>query len=126
MAEYIPADSGLSNAEAFAVRLTERDDMVVVTITGELDMLTVPRAAPVLNEGVARGKPMVIDMSGLSFFSSAGLSLLVQLNEQRQDPPLDVRLVADQRVVVLPLELTGLRDLFPIHATLDEALAATR
>jgi anti-sigma B factor antagonist len=67
----------------------------------------------------------VVDMTGLRFFSSAGLTLLVRLDEARQDPPLDVRLVGDQRVVILPLELTGLRDLFPIHTSLAEALAAS-
>lgn len=98
--------------------------MTVVSLAGELDMVTTPRANVVAKDAVARGRPIVIDMTGLTFFSSAGLTLLVQLSEQEQDPPVDVHLVANQRVVILPLDLTGLRGLFPIHTSLDDAMAA--
>ena len=108
----------------FTASVGEQDGVVIVTVTGELDMSTVSRAAVALKDALSRAKPIVVDLTGLRFFSSAGLTLLVQLNEHRQDPPLDVRLVGDQRVVILPLELTGLRDLFPIHTSLGEALAA--
>lgn len=119
-------DADLLRSATFTARADERHGTTVVSLVGELDMSTVSQAAAVLTDAVARGKPVVVDMTGLRFFSSAGLTLLVQLDEARQDPALDVRLVGDQRVVILPLELTGLRDLFPIHASLAEALAVRR
>ena len=112
-----------SQPSAFSALATERDGIVVVSVTGELDMLTVAQAASVFEDAATRGLPMVVDLTGLTFFSSAGLTLLVRLGEQ--DPRLDVRLVADDRVVLLPLELAGLRDLFPVHSSLHDALAAT-
>jgi anti-anti-sigma factor len=124
MAEQLRGDTGQNRPDAFVVDVVERDGVVVVSFAGELDIVTVPRAALVAKEAVARGRAVILDMTGLTFFSSAGLTLLVQLNEQRRDSPVDIRLVADQRVVILPLELVGLRDLFPIHTSLDEALAA--
>ena len=66
------------------------------------------------------------DLSGVRFFSSAGLTLLVQLDQERRQRSVDVRLVGDQCVVVRPLELTGLREVFPIHTTLADALAPRR
>jgi anti-anti-sigma factor len=119
-------NTDLAGPAPFAARADEWDGTVVVSLVGELDMATVSSAALVLRDAVARGKPIVVDMTGLRFFSSAGLTLLAQLNEARRNPPLDVRLVGDQRVVIRPLELTGLRDLFPIHRSLDDALAAIR
>lgn len=112
-----------SQPGTFEALAAERDGTVVVSLTGELDMLTVSRAASVLDDAATRDLPMVVDLTGLTFFSSAGLTLLVRLSEQ--EPRRDVRLVADHRVVLLPLELAGLRDLFPVHSSLHDALAAT-
>jgi anti-anti-sigma factor len=104
------------------VRTQDRDGVVIVSLTGELDTATVNQAAVALQDATARGVPVVLDMTGLRFFSSAGLRLLVRLHDGAS---VDVRLAGDQRVVRRPLELTGLLDLFPIHASVAEAVAAT-
>jgi anti-anti-sigma factor len=104
------------------VRTEDRDGVVIVSLTGELDTATVNQAAVALQDATARGVPVVLDMTGLRFFSSAGLRLLVRLHDGAS---VDVRLAGDQRVVRRPLELTGLLDLFPIHASVAEAVAAT-
>jgi len=107
------------------VRSIEHDDVVIVSVAGELDMTTVDKVAAELHGATARGTAVVLDMTGLSFFSSAGLTLLLQLHEDVQDKRVEVRLAGDQRVVTRPLELTGLMKLFPIHASVTDALAAT-
>jgi anti-anti-sigma factor len=84
-------------------------------------MSTVDQVAVALQDAVTRGVPVVLDMTGLRFFSSAGLRLLVRLHETAS---VDVRLAGDQRVVLRPLELTGLLDLFPVHASVADAVAA--
>jgi anti-sigma B factor antagonist len=103
------------------VRTWERDGVVIVSVTGELDMSTVGQVAVASQDAVTRGVPVVLDMTGLRFFSSAGLRLLVRLHETAS---VDVRLAGDQRVVLRPLELTGLLDLFPVHASVADAVAA--
>jgi anti-sigma B factor antagonist len=103
------------------VRTWERAGVVIVSVTGELDMSTVDQVAVALQDAVTRGVPVVLDMTGLRFFSSAGLRLLVRLHETAS---VDVRLAGDQRVVLRPLELTGLLDLFPVHASVADAVAA--
>jgi anti-anti-sigma factor len=111
-------------APALAVRTTERDGAIVVSLVGELDMTTVDLAATAVDEAIARGRFLVVDMTGLRFFSSAGLNLLLQLHREMGEKQLDVRLAGDQRAVARPLELTGLTGLFPIHKTVTDALAA--
>ena len=126
MTEVAHNDADASGMDTMTAHIVERDGAVIVSIVGELDMATVRTAKPVIDDAVTRGKPVVMDLTGLTFFSSAGLTVLAQLDEHRRQAPLDLRLVADQRVVVRPLRLTGLQDLFPIYATLDDALTAIR
>ena len=121
MAEHL-GEPGVS--PALVVRTTERDGAIVVGLVGELDMTTVDLAAKALDDAIARGTFVVLDMTGLRFFSSAGLNLLLQLHREMGEKRLDVRVAGDQRAVARPLELTGLTDLFPIHRSVSDALAA--
>lgn len=97
----------------------------MVSLAGDLDMTTVDQAATALRAATDQGGPVVLDMTGLRFFSSAGLNLLLQLHEDVRDRQVDVRLAGDHRTVIRPLQLTGLTGLFPIHSTVSAALAAT-
>jgi anti-sigma B factor antagonist len=124
MAEQTEPATEPDGTPNLTARTDERDGAMVVTVRGELDMATAPIVAVAVKDALARGLPVVLDLSGLRFFSSAGLTLLAQLDTERRQRSVDVRLVGDQRVVILPLELTGLRDLFPIHTSLADALAA--
>lgn len=107
-----------------SVSTSDRNGVTVVSLAGELDMTTVDRAAVALQDATAHGKAIVLDMTGLRFFSSAGLNLLLQLHEDVQEKHITVQLAGDQRAVARPLELTGLGGLFPMHDTLDAAVAA--
>jgi anti-anti-sigma factor len=108
------------------VSTTERDDVVIVSMAGELDMTTADRAATALKTAATRGATLIVDLTGLEFFSSAGLNLLLQLHEDARENHITVLIAGDQRAVFRPLELTGLAELFPIHATLADALEACR
>jgi len=121
MAEHL-GEPGVS--PALAVQTTERNGAIVVGLVGELDMTTVDLASQALDDATARGTFVILDMTGLRFFSSAGLNLLLQLRREMDAKKLDVRLAGDQRAVARPLELTGLTELFPIHKSVTEALAA--
>lgn len=122
MAATVARDDDRNDLGKLTAHVGELDGIVVVSIAGELDMATVQEAGSALEDAITPGKPVVIDMTGLTFFSSAGLTLLARLHEKRRQSPLDVHLVADQRVVILPMRLSGLHDLFPLHNTLDGAL----
>jgi anti-sigma B factor antagonist len=110
--------------QMLTVTSTRREGTVVVSLTGELDMATAGRAASALKAAVEVGVPVILDLTGLRFFSSAGLNLLLQLHEDTRERHLDVRLAGDQRAVARPLELTGLSELFPVHPSVADALAA--
>jgi anti-sigma B factor antagonist len=102
------------------------DGVVVVSLIGELDMATASAAAATLREATRAAKAVVVDMTGLRFFASAGLNVLLELRNTLREGAVDVQVAADQRAVLRPLELMGVVDELPMHATLADALAAAR
>jgi anti-sigma B factor antagonist len=77
-------------------------------------------------EATASAKAVVLDMTDLRFFASAGLNILLQLRQELQDKGVDVGLATDQRAVLRPMQLMGVADQFAIHVSVAAALAAAR
>lgn len=98
----------------------------VITVHGEVDLHTggILRGAV---DSVLTGSPRVIvlDLSAVEFFSSAGLSTLVDLRRAAGLRRIALRLVAEGRAVLRPLDAVGLSEHFARCATVQEALAAT-
>jgi anti-sigma B factor antagonist len=102
-------------------------DRTVVEVGGEIDVYTAPQLRERVVELVADGKvDLVLDLSGVEFLDSTGLGVLVgALNRVRaQDGSL--ALVLTQERILKIFEITGLRKVFPIHATVGEAVSAER
>ena len=94
---------------------TGADGAVTVTATGEVDGLTAPALRSVLESQLQRRPPeLVIDLSGIRFLGSAGLTVLVEAHEAAHDRDVGLRLVATTRAVTGALEVTGLIDLFTV------------
>ncbi len=99
----------------------------VVEVGGEIDVYTAPQLRERVVELVADGQvDLVLDLSGVEFLDSTGLGVLVgALNRVRaQDGSL--ALVLTQERILKIFEITGLRKVFPIFATVDEAVGASR
>jgi anti-anti-sigma factor len=96
-------------------------DTIVLKVAGEIDMMTAPTLEDAVRRSLAeRPANLVIDLSGARFFSSAGIAVLVLAHRNSADVAL--RVVASDRVVIRPLELTGLTDDLAIYPTLAAAL----
>ncbi|MCO1575165.1 STAS domain-containing protein [Crossiella sp. SN42] len=106
------------------VTATESEQGVVVAATGEVDLLTTPALQQALEQAVAGHPPvLVVDLTGVSFLGSVGLAALVQILPAAEQGT-KVRVVATSLAVVRPLTVTGLTDLLPVFATVDQALAS--
>ncbi|MBA8827554.1 anti-anti-sigma factor [Saccharopolyspora lacisalsi] len=100
------------------------DRSAVLTVSGEIDMVTAPRFEEALLEALHKEPAtLVVDLSGVDFFASAGLSSLVTAY-QRTDEHTELRVVATNSATVRPLQVTALDNKIPVHATREEALAA--
>lgn len=107
------------------ISLASRDigDSCVVTVTGEVDMMTTPHLRSYLQQQVERaGSLLVLDLRGVAFLGSSGLAVLVETLDWARDRDITLRLVCTSREVVRPLEATGLTDLFEIHSDPEDAL----
>jgi anti-sigma B factor antagonist len=97
----------------------------VITVNGEIDVYTAPSLRERLNELVASGHyDLVVDMGGVEFLDSTGLGVLVGGLKRVRSHEGTLRLVCSQEKILKVFRITGLTKVFPIHASLEEALAA--
>ncbi|MBF6301795.1 STAS domain-containing protein [Nocardia amamiensis] len=106
---------------ALEVQVRSADDVVIVTVHGEIDMASAPLLQAALDE-VLRGTPpaVVVDMSNVGFLGSAGLSVLVAASEAAGSGGLRV---VPSDAARRPIELTALDQLLRVFGTVEEALA---
>jgi len=109
--------------QLMTVRTDDREDVLILTVEGDVDGLTAPRLAAAISGAyrVLAGRPLVLDLSNVQFLGSTGLRTL---RESAQGPgPL--RIVVDQqRPVIRPIEIVGLDQILALYHTVADALAA--
>lgn len=110
----------------FRVGSTRDAGVFVIEIEGELDMSTAPQlerelAAPLSSPSSG----LVIDLSGCEFIDSTGIALLVKA-WQRLDGEGGFALCGVGNQVARVLDVTGLEDAIPSHASRDEAIGGIR
>jgi anti-anti-sigma factor len=98
---------------------------LLVRLTGELDVLTVPAAKAEIRRALAgEVRPLVLDLSEVSFMDSAGLSLLLFSARQCRARQERVALAGLNGRVRQTLCTTGLLHLFAVYPTSTEAMHA--
>ncbi|MGH3596781.1 MAG: STAS domain-containing protein [Mycobacterium sp.] len=102
-------------------------DAVVVRVKGELDTSTAgeftSRLSAALREaGKHPSRLLIIDLQALIYFGSAGLNAVLDCHRQGLDAGTSVRVVADNVMVVRPIEVTNLDSVLELYPTLSDAL----
>lgn len=96
---------------------------VVVTVRGEVDMLTSTQLSDHLLAHMRNTVPhVIIDLTEVSFFAANGITVLVNTRQAAVAAGITLRLVASTRPVLLPLRITGLDGMFDISPDLTHAL----
>lgn len=95
-----------------------------VTATGEVELVNAPQLEAVLNRAVEDGPDvLVLDITGVTFLSSAGLSALMRTNREAATANARFRVVANSPATLRPIQLMGLDQEFEVFA--DRAGALT-
>jgi anti-sigma B factor antagonist len=97
----------------FQVTLVEGTEpgQLVAQVRGELDAAGNPLLQATLLKALRQAeRVLTIDLSGVTFFGSAGVTALVWVSQHTEAAGKHVRVVATSRIVTGPLELTGLLD----------------
>lgn len=109
----------------FEVSVEERGDRTVVACSGEIDLMTAAEFRTTLTDLIVEGRVhLVIDLLGVTFVDSSGLGVLVAARRRARTVKGSLSLVATHPTVLRVLHVTALDRVFPIHETLEEALAA--
>lgn len=102
------------------------DGATIVAVQGEIDVYTAPKLRDKITELVGDGAyHLVIDMEGVEFLDSTGLGVLVGGLKRVRAHEGSLRLVCTQERILKIFRITGLTKVFPIHNSVEEAVAAT-
>lgn len=112
------------------IRRDERADAVVVQVGGAVDGLTAPRLRAALGGAfdALDGRILVVDLTGVGFFGSAGLRALADAADEAAARPgfERLRIVVDHnRPVVRPIELTGYDAVLALYYDVEGAISGT-
>ena len=101
-------------------------DRTVIDVAGEVDVYTAPKLRETLIELVAQGSyHLVVNMEEVEFLDSTGLGVLVGGLKRVRAHDGSLRLVCTQERILKIFRVTGLSKVFPIHDSVDDAVAAT-
>ena len=116
-------DSGDTAADSLSTSLTDQGGVAVLRVVGAIDLATAPQLRAAVDAAIqAATRGLVIDLTGVDFLASAGMSVLVEAKQRLADKGFAV--VADGPATARPLKLTGLDEPLALRATLAEATAA--
>ena len=108
----------------FQVGKHQVDQAVVVTVSGEVDMLSAPQLAEAIRTSLAAAPAaLIVDLSKVDFLASAGMTVLVTAQAEVV-PPTRFAVVADGAATSRPLKLMGLDTVLPLYSALDSALTS--
>ncbi len=103
------------------------DDRTVVAIRGEVDVHTAPRLRAYFVDLVNSGcHHLVVDLDGVGFIDSTGLGVLVGVLKRVRGEGGSLRLVFTHERILKIFRITGLNNVFSVHASIAEATASQR
>jgi anti-anti-sigma factor len=105
------------------VNLTEDPRAAIVTVRGNLDLDSAPSLATRLDEALSRPQPrVVVDLSGVEFCDSIGLSTFVVGHNRARASGGWLRLAAPGEFLGHLLDTVGLTHRIGVYPTLAAAL----
>lgn len=97
---------------------------LVVRLVGAVGMTEATLLGRQLDELVQQpGAVVVLDIEHLDFICSAGLGAMIHAHTKARPHDGEVRLASPRPMVMRLLQTTRLTNLFPIYASVDEAVA---
>jgi anti-anti-sigma factor len=113
--------------ELLVVDSEVRPEAVLVHAKGEVDSSTAGELSSQLEAALQQAESqgsrlLIVDLQGVTYFGSAGLNAVLDCHNQGLEAGTSVRLVADNGLVVRPIEVTNLDSVLELYHTLPDAL----
>lgn len=99
-------------------------DTILCVVVGEVDLLTGPTLRKELTDAInVASSHLVIDLSAVQFLASIGLNILVEILAAQEAAGRHLALVVDDNhPVTHTLQITGLDQVFDLHAEIAAAV----
>ena len=111
----------------FDVDVTYRERSAILTVVGDIDLLTAPRLEATLRRLLAaKQNRLVLDLSRVDFFDASALRVFVAAEHHTRMTNGRVDLVCPSAFARKVLRLTGLDETLTVHDDLGAAVAAQR
>ena len=113
----------MSTKTRLRISAGQRSEAPVITVHGEIDMITAPSLHERLFDlACARTPVVIVDLSGVSFIDSTGLGALVVANKRFDDDGASLRLVLTHPGVQKVFEVTDMNEIFSVYPNVEEAV----
>ncbi len=113
--------------QTFEITEDDAGGVPVVSVAGEIDVATAPQLRERLQALVAAGNATIgVNLLDVTFLDSTALGVLVGALKRCREAGGDLRLVIAEPRILKVFEITGLTDVFPIYATVDDARQGAR
>ena len=110
----------------FNVQTHDGNQAVVIEVRGELDLASSPALEQELERGAAaQAEVVIVDLRGLEFMDSTGLSVLVRAHQRASENGQRFGVVRGPQQVQRLLSLTGVADRLTLADTPDELLSGS-
>lgn len=94
----------------------------VVVLKGDVDMQCSPQARKIILASLELTRPLLVDLSGVSYMDSSGVASLVEGLQLAKKRNLVFALAGASTPVMSVLRLARLDKVFTLYATLEDAL----
>ena len=109
------------------VNWSRSGEVLVAVLSGRVDSSNSATFHDALKEGIPDGeRALAIDCSGLSYLSSAGLRVLLDMVRVFREPNKALALCELSGSIASVVRLSGFDKIIPVHETRAEAVAAIR
>lgn len=109
----------------FDVLRTEQEDVVVLSLTGQLDALTAGKTKPMLDEILSNSMVKIVyDLKNLTLIDSSGVGVIVSTFKRSRAGGGDMKLAALCSQPMEVFKVLSLDKTIPIFGSVEEAVAS--
>jgi len=102
--------------------IEEKDNVIIAGFSGDVDLQSSPDARSVLLDCVARGKPVLVDLSKVEYIDSSGIASLVESLQTARKKGSNLLLVSVSESALRVLKLARLDRVFTICDDLEDGI----
>lgn len=106
------------------IKTSQQEDVTIITINGEIQRQTSPLIQEQITPLITPHCKIVLDMSGVTYISSAGLRLLLLFYRQIEAENGRIVFTGLQEMVHDTMSITGFLEFFAIYHTTTEGINA--